>query len=580
MCKHPDQSNDEESPAPVTSRSWLPYAMLLAVVMIMALALRLDGLTRSLEYDEIWPWREFSTMTPFDTLVHPRDVRHPLTNMISTLLPAAIGPGDQHPSEILVRLGSLIAGLLLVPAAAMLATALTRRRSCGILAAAMVAVDPVLIHFSQTLRGYIFEALFAVLLCWWLQLHELRLRRQAAWCLGLAILTVLLQLSVITAVLIWAPLFAWLTIGQLFHICRGRIAWRSLLPAFVTMVLLSLAFLFWLLKIRSGLTHSIGLGSPAEIAERFLLPLNLVQGLTLPALTVATALAVICLIRRTVVHLAVLLLCTAAAFTWVTGSVGPMRVYSYLVPFILLPVAVAVDALLRRLRGGGGLPQLTGMTAALLVVGCIFLAPDRSRWEQLDIRALIPVLLEHDAYLVFAAGTGRLVNTYVKTEVVQHNFRHMFRPAEIQSMLLVNCSLQGMALGAYSLRGDKECAMALTPETAGEPFSPGNVSCVQIDVRTARAEDSNGILFAVVVQPSNTFAEWEAATFDDGGANRWCILNPWLTRAVFIASREQQAEPEKYINAVFCTSVDSVDNGAAARGMLADADPTFYWLQQ
>ena len=111
--------------------------------MITALALRLDGLTRSLAYDEIWPWREFSAMTPFDTLVHPRDVRHPLTNMISALLPAA----------------------------ALLATALTRRRSCGILAAALVAVDPVLIHFSQTLRGYIFEALFAVLLCWWLQLR-------------------------------------------------------------------------------------------------------------------------------------------------------------------------------------------------------------------------------------------------------------------------------------------------------------------------------------------------------------------------------------------------------------------------
>ena len=479
-----------------------------------------------------------------------------------------------------MRLGSLIAGLLLVPAAALLATTLTRRRSCGVLAAALVAVDPVLIHFSQTLRGYIFEALFAVLLCWWLQLHELRLRRQAAWCLGLALLTVLLQLSVITAVLIWAPLFAWLTVGQLVHIRRGTIAWRSLLPAFVTMVLLSLAFLFWLLKVRSGLTHSIGLGSSAEVAERVLLPLNLVQGLTLPALTVATALAAICLIRRTVVHLAVLLLCAAAAFTWVTGSVGPMRVYSYLVPFILLPVAVAVDALLRRLRGGGGLPQFTGMTAALLVVGCIFLAPDRSRWEQLDVSALIPVLLEHDAYLVFAAGTGRLVNTYAKTEVVQHNFMHMFRPSETRSMLLVNCSFQGMALGAYSLRGDKDCALALTPETAGEALSPGNVSCVQIDVRTARDTDSNGILFAVVVQPSSTFAEWEATTFDDGGASRWCILNPWLTRTVFVASREQQAEPMKYINAVFCTPVDSAEDGAAARGMLADADAAFYWLQQ
>ena len=55
MCKHPDQSNDEESPEPMTSRSWLPYAVLLGVVMITALVLRLDGLTRSLEYDEIWP---------------------------------------------------------------------------------------------------------------------------------------------------------------------------------------------------------------------------------------------------------------------------------------------------------------------------------------------------------------------------------------------------------------------------------------------------------------------------------------------------------------------------------------------
>jgi len=109
----------------------------------------------------------------------------------------------------------------------------------------------------------------------------------------------------------------------------------------------------------------------------------------------------------------------------------------------------------------------------------------------------------------------------------------------------------------------------------------GFVRCPALLVAAAaRAADSNGILFAVVVQPSSTFAEWEAATFDDGGASRWCILNPWLTRTVFVASRDQQGEPGKYINAVFCTSVDSADDGAAARGMLADADPAFYWLQQ
>ena len=107
----------------------------------------------------------------------------------------------------------------------------------------------------------------------------------------------------------------------------------------------------------------------------------------------------------------------------------------------------------------------------------------------------------------------------------------------------------------------------------------GFVRCPALLVAAAaRAADSNGILFAVVVQPSSTFAEWEAATFDDGGASRWCILNPWLTRTVFVASRDQQGEPGKYINAVFCTSVDSAGDGAAARGMLADADPAFYWL--
>lgn len=109
-----------------------------------------------------------------------------------------------------------------------------------------------------------------------------------------------------------------------------------------------------------------------------------------------------------------------------------------------------------------------------------------------------------------------------------------------------------MALGAYSLRGDKDCALALTPETAGEPLSPGK--------QHLRLLGGNHL------RRGRRLAAGVSSTLG------LCT--------VFAASRDQQGEPGKYINAAFCTSVDSAEHGADARSMLADTDPAFYWLQQ
>ena len=103
--------------------------------------------------------------------------------------------------EAAVRLPSLIAGTLLIPALYELARELYDRRT-GLIAAAFAAVSPVLIWYSQEVRMYEFAALFG-LLALLTQLRAIRNGTMLNWAAYI----------LATAALLWSHYFGLVVIG-------------------------------------------------------------------------------------------------------------------------------------------------------------------------------------------------------------------------------------------------------------------------------------------------------------------------------------------------------------------------------
>ena len=123
--------------------------------------------------------------------------RHPpLHHMALWLTVRAFGDG-----ELAVRLPSLIAGTLVIPALYLLGRELYDRRT-GLVAATFGTVSPLLIWYAQEARMYAFVTLFG-LLALWTQLRAIRDGGVVNWAAYI----------LATAALLWSHYFGLLLIG-------------------------------------------------------------------------------------------------------------------------------------------------------------------------------------------------------------------------------------------------------------------------------------------------------------------------------------------------------------------------------
>jgi uncharacterized membrane protein len=123
--------------------------------------------------------------------------RHPpLHHLALWLTVKAIGDG-----ELAVRIPSIIAGTLAIPALYLLGRELYDRRT-GLVAAAFGAASPMLIWYSQEARMYAFVELFG-LLALWTQLRAIRNPSMGNWAAYI----------LATAALLWSHYFGLLLIG-------------------------------------------------------------------------------------------------------------------------------------------------------------------------------------------------------------------------------------------------------------------------------------------------------------------------------------------------------------------------------
>ncbi len=216
-----------------TGTGTLPEWWPLAALMILAAALRLATLDlQSFWYDEAF--------TPVHVL-HPslwatlRSVVHtentpPLWYLIAWADSRVLGTG-----EVALRLPSALAGIATVPVAWAIARELTARRATAIATAAFVAVNPLLVWYSQEARAYaLFVLLAAVaMLCFLRALRQPTPARMAAFAFSGS----LALLSHYFAVFLLIPMVIWLAWAP----ARRRAALPAIgAPALVGLALLPL----------------------------------------------------------------------------------------------------------------------------------------------------------------------------------------------------------------------------------------------------------------------------------------------------------------------------------------------------
>jgi uncharacterized membrane protein len=195
---------------PDTTRSTALWILL--GVTLGALALRL-AVPRGIWLDEAISIHQahLSFHDLFENLQYG-DRHPPLHHVVLWLTVKAFGDG-----EMAVRLPSILAGTLAIPALYLLGHELYDRRT-GLVAAAFGAASPLLIWYSQEARMYAFVELFG-LLALWTQLRAIRNPSMGNWAAYI----------LATAALLWSHYFGLLLIGVQQAIWIGILIhrWRT-----------------------------------------------------------------------------------------------------------------------------------------------------------------------------------------------------------------------------------------------------------------------------------------------------------------------------------------------------------------
>lgn len=157
-----------------------------ALLFLAGLALRLRGLGRELEYDEIWTLQHYAKAVRVSLIFEELSNTNNHT-WHSLLMRGALALGGER--EWVLRLPAFLPGLGVLALTPWLARRLGATRGLTLLVLAAVAGNAYLIHYGQTARGYSLQAFLLVLLaaaaCWAGETSEWR---AGLGVLGLAVL--------------------------------------------------------------------------------------------------------------------------------------------------------------------------------------------------------------------------------------------------------------------------------------------------------------------------------------------------------------------------------------------------------
>lgn len=151
------------------------------VLLLIGIVLRIAGLqTRNLEYDEIWTFAHYVKLPfgeMFSDLATPNN--HPLNSLVIKFFKL-----PDLPQLLQIRLGVFLAGILLLIVTGLGLRRLTRSFPGLCFGVLLLALNIPLIRYSQTARGYEFQALFTVCVMFSLLFFEMDLKlplRRILW---------------------------------------------------------------------------------------------------------------------------------------------------------------------------------------------------------------------------------------------------------------------------------------------------------------------------------------------------------------------------------------------------------------
>jgi uncharacterized membrane protein len=356
------------APARERLRAWWP----LAALLLLAAGLRLSTLDlQSFWYDEAFtPVRVLraSLGATLHGVVHTEN-SPPLWYLIAWLDARVLGDG-----EVALRLPSALAGIATVGVAWAIGRELAGRR-CALIAAALVAVNPLFVWYSQEARVYALFALSSAvaMLCCVRARREPTPGRMAAFALAgaLALLTHYFA--------------AFLLLGMVLWLLRDPAGRRGALGASAVLALVGLALLPLILAQGGHGTQWIGRwalssrlaaipqyyltgysGAPLGHGVELLLALALLAGLALAAPRIAGSAAAPALAGTSLVTATGVLIPLALA---VVGA-------DYLAPRNLLAAMIPLTALIALVLSAPGVPGPATTLAAVAAAGFLALSVD------------------------------------------------------------------------------------------------------------------------------------------------------------------------------------------------------------
>jgi mannosyltransferase len=420
----PAVSAAEPVAAPARGRleAWWP----LAALLLLAAALRLSTLDlQSFWYDEAFtPVRVLraSLDGTLHGVVHTEN-SPPLWYLIAWLDVRLFGDG-----EVALRLPSALAGIATVAVSWAIGQELAGRR-CALVAAALVAVNPLFVWYSQEARVYALFALTAAvaMLCCLRARREPTATRMAAFALAGAVAL----LAHYFAVFLLLGMLAWLLADPASR--RGGLGAGAVL-ALVGLALLPLVLAQgghgtqwigrWALSSRLAAIPQYYLtgysGAPLGHGIELLIALPLLAGLTLGAPRIAGSTAAQAV--------------AASALITATGVLVPLALAvvgaDYLAPRNLLAAMVPLTALLAVVLAAPGAPRALAALATVAAAGFLAVAVDvdfSPRLQRGDWRGV--------AHVLGSGGSARAISTVelgsAPLEYYLPGLRHLARGASV-----------------------------------------------------------------------------------------------------------------------------------------------------
>lgn len=356
---------------------WFPAAC--AAVLVAAAVLRVLAFSPGLEYDEIWTARNYSVRdvwTILNDLATPNN--HPLNSLFvkwMLFFPA---------SAWSIRFPSFIAGLASVALSGWLGFLLFRSRLTAFTGMVLTAVNPALILYSVTARGYSMQTALILL---YAVLTVLAYRRK--WRPAPVLIPVtgmLAELCLSTSVL-------WLFPISLVHftaeLLRAKRNWKPLLPLIAGYTVLAILLLGWIAFHYADFKAGQSFGSSVASVKAFFHFLFSASGSVCgwgatgsAVLFVLTALLLAVSGIRMRFRIAGVLLIFLFPFAAALLTLaGPARVYLTAVPFAALLTGVLLQRLFHFMRRRALLPLFFAFP---LLIGGFCYADSRAEWTRAD----------------------------------------------------------------------------------------------------------------------------------------------------------------------------------------------------